>query len=154
MTLPVSRRALLAAALLTLASPVSAASGAISVAGAWSRPAAAGVNGAGYLTIVNAGRTPDTLVAVSSPVAARVTLHATKMSGGVMSMRPLADLAIPAGSTVALAPGGRHLMLEGLKRPLKVGDRFPVTLSFVHAGRMTVTFAVRAGADPMAGMHM
>jgi hypothetical protein len=64
------------------------------------------------------------------------------MSNGVMTMRPVRTLRIPARSAVALAPGGLHLMMTGLKRPLRAGDRFPVTLIFARAGKHVVEFLV------------
>ena len=61
-----------------------------------------------------------------------------------MRMRPVrGGLAIPAGGAVALKPGGYHLMFMGLKRPLKKGERFPVTLRFQTAGTLKVQFAVQ-----------
>jgi copper(I)-binding protein len=74
-------------------------------------------NGAAYLTIVSP--TTDRLTAASSPVAKKVELHTMSMEGGVMRMRPLAAMDIPAGQTVTLSPGGTHIMLLGLTRPLR-----------------------------------
>lgn len=113
----------------------------------WSRPAAQGMNGAGYLTVVNTGRAPDRLRAVESPAATRVEIHETSMTGGVMRMRQLADgYAIGSGERLELKPGGGHLMLIGLKRPLKAGEKVPATLVFDRAGRITVELAVQTGA--------
>ena len=97
-------------------------------------------NGAVYLTI----RAPagDRLVALSSPVAAAVELHESAMAGMVTKMRRLAGVAIPAGQSVAFAPGGRHIMLVGLKAPLREGQSFSLTLTFAKAGPQTVTVAV------------
>ena len=119
----------------------------------WARPALAGRNGAGYLSIANAGKAADTLTGAASPAAAKVTLHEMRMTGAVMSMRPVASLPIPAGGHVALAPGGYHLMLEGLKRELKAGQRVPVTLTFARAGKVAVELEVRAPAPAHSG-HM
>ena len=73
-----------------------------------------------------------------------------KMEGNVMRMREIeGGLAIPPGATVALAPGGIHLMMMGLKEPLKQGERVPVTLVFEKAGSIDVELAVTAmGATP------
>ena len=76
------------------------------------------------------------------PGVARAELHEHAMAGMVMKMRPLAGLAIPAGQTVALAPGGMHIMLVGLKAPLREGQSFPLTLTFAKAGPQTVTVMV------------
>ncbi|MEO8811559.1 MAG: copper chaperone PCu(A)C [Caulobacteraceae bacterium] len=144
-----------ALALLLLAGSSAAAPRSPRVADGWTRPAAAGVNGAGYLTIVNAGGSADTLVAAASPSARRVSIHQSRMTEGVMSMRSVPRLAIPAGGTIALAPGGYHLMLEGLVRPLRVGDRVPVALTFAKAGPQAATLLVRlAPPSPMPGMKM
>ncbi len=100
--------------------------------------------GGGYLTIVNKGSAADKLVAASSPASERVEIHEMKMEGGVMKMQEVAGgLAVDAGKSVALAPGGYHLMLMGLKAPLKEGDKVPVTLTFEKAGKVDATLDVR-----------
>jgi hypothetical protein len=73
-----------------------------------------------------------------------------------MTMRPVRALTIPARSAVALAPGGLHLMMTGLKRPLRAGDRFPVTLIFARAGKRVVEFLVSSGPPnaPFSPMKM
>ena len=72
-----------------------------------------------------------------------------------MSMLAVEDgLELPPRRPVTLAPGGYHLMLEGLKGGLKVGETYPLTLRFAHARPVTVQVQVRSGADPMAGMTM
>jgi copper(I)-binding protein len=97
-------------------------------------------NGAAYLTIVSP--TTDRLTAASSPVAKKVELHTMLMEGGVMKMRPLAAVDIPAGQAVTLSPGGTYIMLLDLTRPLREGQSFPLTLSFDHAGPRQVTVAI------------
>jgi copper(I)-binding protein len=154
----VHRRAVLGAGLAVVVSgPAGAASpGHLTIRDAWTRPAAAGVNGAGYLTIVNSGHTADRLISASSAAAARVSIHESAMVGAVMTMRTLDGVAIPAGASVTFKPGGLHLMLEGLKAPLKSGGRVAVTLVFARAGRMAARLVV-AGGPPggaMAGMNM
>ncbi|MFN9927990.1 MAG: copper chaperone PCu(A)C [Phenylobacterium sp.] len=138
---------ILAAALL--ASPATAAPPGVSVTDAWSRPAT-GVNGAGFMTLTNRSSRAATLVAASSPAAARVEFHTTTMSGGMASMEKLSNVSAPAGGTVLIRPGGKHLMLMGLKRPLKAGDRFPVTLTFASGAKVEATFTVGLSA-PAAG---
>lgn len=119
-------------------------------------------NGAAYLTIVSP--TTDRLTAASSPVAKKVELHTMSMEGGVMRMRPLAAIDIPAGQTVTLSPAGMHIMLLGLTQPLREGQSFPLTLSFEHAGPLQVTVAIEkagamgpggqaAGSPPMHMLH-
>ena len=137
----------LAAALTLLAAPVLAASSTLEVSQAWSRPAPRGGNGAGYAVITNRGTAADTLIAASSPVAARIQIHESMVMNGqaMMHARP-GGLAVPAGATVALKPGGWHIMLMGLKQPLKAGDHYPATLTFKKAGKVTVRFSVQAAA--------
>jgi hypothetical protein len=109
--------------------------------------------GAAYATI----RSPaaDRLVAAATPVAQRAELHTVEMSGMVMKMRPVAGIDIPAGTPVSLRPGGYHIMLTGLARPLRTGETFALTLTFEKAGARTVTVAVEkvgaTGPAPVAG---
>lgn len=93
--------------------------------------------GGAYLTLANGGA-DDRLVAVRADVSERVELHTMAMEGDVMRMRELDAIELPAGKQVALKPGGLHIMLIGLKRPLKAGERFPMTLRFENAGEVTV----------------
>jgi copper(I)-binding protein len=128
---------------------------AISVTDAWTRPTpAAGMNAAGYLTIVNRGARPERLIAAASPAAARVTLHQSVRQGAVMTMRAAPFIEVPAHGQASLSPGGYHLMLEGVKRPLAVGQSVPVTLTFAGAGPSHISLAVRLGAGAMPGMAM
>jgi copper(I)-binding protein len=139
-----SRLALPVAALLLLAGCAPSPTGpAISVVDAWARATAPGQSsGAIYATIANAGAA-DTLVGVSSD-AGMAMLHSNDMSGGVARMRMLGDLAIPASGRVALAPGGTHIMLSGLKAPLTAGGDLDVTLRFATAGPRTVKVTIVA----------
>ena len=130
------------AAGLVLASEALAQTGQVEVSNAWARATPGKAeNGAAYLTILSP--TTDRLVSVSSPVAKKAELHTMSMAGMVMQMRPLAGLDIPAGRPVTLKPGGEHIMLLGLDRPLQEGESFPLTLNFERAGPLTVTAAVR-----------
>jgi len=121
---------------------------------AWARATPGGAQvGAGYLTIENKGTGPEKLLSGSSPAAAKIEVHEMAMKNSVMTMHPVSGgLSIPAGQTVMLAPGGYHLMLMGLKGPLKKGDKIPVTLNFEKAGNVDVTLDVQgvgaSGVDP------
>jgi hypothetical protein len=107
-----------------------------------------------YLTIVDHGA-PDRLTGVSSPVADRAELHESFSQGGVAKMRPVASLAVEQAKPVVLAPGGYHIMLMGLKQPLKQGDVFPVTLTFANAGELTTKVTVeQQGANMPMEMPM
>lgn len=121
----------------------------------WAR-ASAGLarNGAAYLTLHNAGAAGDRLVAASGAVAERIEMHTHLMEGDVMKMRQVEAIEVPAGSDVALQPGGIHIMLIGLKAPLVEGERFPLTLRFAEAGEIVVEFAVEAiGGMGTSGEH-
>jgi copper(I)-binding protein len=99
--------------------------------------------GGGFLKITNTGTAPDRLVSASSPAAEMVQVHEMKMDGSVMRMREVEKgLEIPAGGTVTLAPGGFHLMMMGLKGPLKQGTNVPVTLVFEKAGKIEIELSV------------
>jgi iron complex transport system substrate-binding protein len=127
-----------------------AAAPAIEVSGAWTRPTAASVSvGVGYLTIRNLAATPDQFLGAASPVAAQTELHASSFEGGMARMRPVTTLPVPAGGTVRFEPNGLHLMLMGLRAPLKLGQRVPLTLRFEHAGVVAVMLQVGEAA-PMA----
>jgi copper(I)-binding protein len=141
---------LLACALLALGPAATAATHMpIEVRQPWSRPSA-GTSGVGYMLLVNHGRTADSLVKAESLLAARVEAHRATLAGGVMSMAPQVRVEIPAGGSVAFAPGGYHLMFVGLKTPLKAGDRLPATLVFASGQRVAVGFAVGSGSGPPA----
>jgi copper(I)-binding protein len=118
--------------------------GDLTIEQAWSRATPGGATvGAGYLRITNAGSTPDVLTAVTSPVAEHVEIHEMTSTDGIMRMRELAGgLELKPGETAELKPGGLHLMLVGLKSPLKEGERFWATLKFKHAAEVEVEFAV------------
>ena len=112
---------------------------------AWARATPGGAKaGGGYLTIENKGSAPDKLVGVDSDIAGEVDVHEMSMSKGVMTMRPVeGGLTIDPGKTVKLAPGGYHLMMTELKKPLKRGDKVPVTLQFEKAGKVAITLDVQ-----------
>ena len=136
-----------AATVATAAMAGEARIGALEISDVWARPSA-GPTGAAYMKIENEGAAGDRLVAVETPRASKTELHTTVMDGDVMRMRQLEDgIAIPADGEVALRPGGMHVMLMGLTAPLKVGERFPLTLMFEKAGRTTLEVEVK----PMAG---
>jgi periplasmic copper chaperone A len=102
-----------------------------------------GANGAVYVTVTNTGTQADALLSASSDVARTVELHEVKNDGGVMKMRPVAKIDVPAGGKIEMKPGGYHVMLLGLKRDLKKGDKVPVTLKFERGGEVSAEAAVR-----------
>jgi len=128
-----------------LASPAAAGTGDVTtgslvIEAPWTRATPGGAKvGAGYLSIVNTGKEDDRLKSATSPIAERVEIHTMTMDGGVMRMRRLDDgLLLKAQSVTELRPGGYHLMLIGLKQPIKKGAQLPVQLQFVKAGTVDV----------------
>jgi hypothetical protein len=99
--------------------------------------------GAVYVTLSNSGAQADALVSASTDAAQTVELHETKQEAGVMKMRPVKTIPVPAGGKTELKPGGYHIMLMGLKHDLKPGDKVAVTLEFEHGGRVRVEAPVR-----------
>jgi copper(I)-binding protein len=130
---------------------------------AWARASAGNAaTGAAYVTVMG-GSEPDRLVGVSTPVAATAEVHESFTENGVMKMRAVTALPIPAGKSVTFSPGGYHVMLTGLKRSLVAGESFPLTFRFEHEQPVTVNVPIRAiGRDtPVTGptghddhMHM
>ncbi len=136
-------------------------SNAISLTGYAMRPALGNnTSTAAYVTVANTGNTPDRLVSASCACAASVTLHTMTMANGMMSMAEQKDgFAIAAGQTLVFAPGGNHIMLEGLTAKPQEGGHQAVTLHFEKAGDITVTMPVTntipaADHSGMAGMKM
>ena len=110
--------------------------GDIEISGAWTRATAPGQDQAGVdLTITS--KQAATLVGVSSPAAKSAALHGMVTEGGMMRMREVQAIELPAGKTVNMGESGYHLMLDGLKAPLKEGDTVPLTLS-VKVGQQGV----------------
>jgi len=107
---------------------------------------------AGYLTILNNGKTADRLLSVSCACAASVTVHEMKMTGSMASMKVVPSVEIPAGGKVTFAPGGLHLMVMGLKAPIKAGDRVEMVLTFEKTGAVKTPFeaADRPASPPMS----
>ncbi|MBR9764109.1 MAG: DUF1775 domain-containing protein [Rhodobacteraceae bacterium] len=108
--------------------------------------------GGGFLTVTNTGSTDDRLISVETPVAEKGEIHEMAMEGEVMRMRALDDgLVIPAGESVELKPGSYHLMFMKLQQPLVEGESVDVTLTFEHAGSVTLPLPI--GAPNAKGAH-
>jgi copper(I)-binding protein len=139
-------RALVGVAVLVVAGACSSAGGAdgLDVTDAWAAEARAGDAAAVYLTIDNGGEL-DRLVAASTEVSREVSLMGrggADASAHTAAEAPV-DLAVPPGTT-ELAPGGTHVMLGTLSRPLHPGDEVPLTLRFERAGTRTVDVEIVA----------
>jgi periplasmic copper chaperone A len=132
----------------------------IAVEQPWARATPAGaMTGAVYMTLTNETKDADRLTAASSDVAAKAQIHEMAVVNGVMKMRQLVNgLAIPAGGSVTLKPGGYHVMLIGLKKQLVAGQTLPLTLTFAKAGNISITVPIQAigatqsGKGGMGGM--
>jgi len=132
--------------------------GALTIRQPWSRPAQAGMNGVGFFTVVNAGKTPVTLKSVETSAAGKVEIHQSSTANGVMRMRRQDNgVVIPAGGQVAFAPGGYHLMLLSLKTAQAQGQKVPVTLVFGDGRKVQIDLAVQlvppSGQAAPAGEH-
>ncbi len=106
-----------------------------------------------YLTIADSGAQDDQLTGASTPVAGIAQVHSSMADGAVMKMAEMSSLVVPAGGSVELKPSATHLMLENLKQPLVEGAKFPLELTFEHAGKIEVEVLVgKVGAmsDPAA----
>ena len=135
-------------------SAASAAEPSIHVVDAWARATPPGVdNGAVYCKIVNHGAA-DQLVGARSSAAHDAQIHASLSRNGVVEMRRIDTLPVGAGASVALAPGGTHLMLVGLAAPLVPGAKVELTLVFSTAGEIVVEVPILdARAAPAAQAH-
>jgi copper(I)-binding protein len=110
----------------------SAAACGLQVTSAWIREAPPSATAlAAYATLTNSGNETLTITSVSAPVAALAQLHETTLKDGMVLMRMLSSLTIPAGGTMTLTPGGKHLMLTGIKGLPKAGEQ--VTIAFTDA---------------------
>jgi copper(I)-binding protein len=143
-----------AAALGGFPSVLTCAAQQVTVADAWARATVAGQTTAGaYATFTSAS--DAFLVGAASPFAERVEIHHMSLEGGVMRMRPVERIELPARKAVRLAPGGLHLMLIGVSRPLRAGERLPLALTFESRGGERAKIEVQAEirSPSAAGAH-
>jgi hypothetical protein len=149
-----NRIALFAAACLLLSSSAFAAD--IEVKDAWARATVPGQHASGaFMTLTSAKGA--VLVGGSSPVAKLLEIHEMKHEGDVMKMRAIPKLELPAGKAVELT-GAYHVMLMGLNKELKAGDKVPLTLTIEQQGKqesVSINAEVRALASgkPASGHH-
>ncbi len=136
----------LAAACLALAP---AASAQVTVTDPWVRGTVTGQKATGaFMRLTSA--TDAALVAAASPVAKIVEVHQMKMEGGMMKMSAVDKVALPAGKAVDLRPGGYHVMLMELVKPLNDGDTVPLLLTFEDRAGKKQTVEVKAPVRPLA----
>lgn len=125
--------------------------GQVQVTQAWARatPGKSTI-GAAYATVT--APAGDRLVAAATPVAGVAEIHQHTMENGIMKMRQVDAVPLPAGQAVTLSPGGYHIMLMDLKAPLVAGQSFPLTLTFEKAGTIETKVMVGGvGASGPAG---
>ncbi len=149
------KRFLTSFAALAAMAAVEARAADIMVSDAWARASAGMAKaGAAYMTVHNKGGA-DRLVGATADVGMKAELHTHIHDGGVMKMRRVEAVDIPADGMAVLEPGGDHVMFMGLKAPLKEGAMFPLTLTFEKAGDVTVQVHVgSAGAMGAMGKPM
>lgn len=143
-------KTLVAAALLASVATLPAWAANVSVTDAWARATMPGqkVSGA-YMQIRSDA--DARLVGASSPAVPRVEVHEMKMDGDVMRMREVKAIELPKGKTVSLEPGGYHIMLMNLAKPIAAGEVIPLVLT-VESGGKQQTVEVKAEARaPMGG---
>jgi periplasmic copper chaperone A len=134
------------AALLCLTQVALAADIAVSGATARASLIATATTGAIYFTITNSGTSDDRLLSISTPTATSAMIHETTIVDDVMKMRMVETVVIAAGATVEMETGGTHVMLMGLKAPLKQGEVISMELVFEKAGVVKVEVPVQSVA--------
>lgn len=116
----------------------------LGVEDAWVRlPAVSSRPGAAYFT-VKGGNEATSLLAISSPAAVRTELHEMKHEGGMMTMAPIKDVAIPAGAIVKFEPGGKHVMLYDISPEVRAGGNIPLRIAFANGKTVEVEAELRA----------
>ncbi|KUM27951.1 hypothetical protein AU467_35180 [Mesorhizobium loti] len=136
---------------LTVAVAAADSSG-ITVEHAWARASPKGaVTGGAYVTIINNGSSDDRLLGVSSPAAERIQFHSETNDNGIAKMVQLQTIDVPAGGSFTFKPGGTHMMMTGLKQPLREGESVQLLLRFEKAGTVEATARIgkiAAMSDP------
>jgi hypothetical protein len=122
----------------------------IKVEHAWMRATAPGQEVAGaFMDITSTGNAK--LIGVTSPAAGKLELHSMSMDNGVMEMRQMKSIDLPKGKTIQLAPGGLHVMLFDLKKPMKQGETVPITLDVVTADQHHESIKVDVSVRDLGG---
>jgi copper(I)-binding protein len=122
----------------------------VQIKDAWARETVAGqTSTAAYFTVDNVGNADDRLTGITIAAPASATLHATESSGGISRMREMSSgLAVPAGSTISLKPGATHVMIMGLNRPLKAGNKLQLGLRFEKSGEKPIDVPIAPASGP------
>jgi periplasmic copper chaperone A len=136
--------------IITLTSPSALAQA--KVTDAWVRSTVSQQKATGMFAQITSAQ-GGKLLSASSPVAGIVEIHEMAMEGNVMKMRAIPGLDLPAGKTVELKPGGYHVMLMDLKKPVAAGETVSVTLVIEGADKKRETIEVQAGVRAMGAQQ-
>jgi copper(I)-binding protein len=128
---------------LAVAQPLMAQPPPLVAQNAWVRATPGADLAAAYLTLRNVSRNAVTVTGVESPIAGHAMIHETTVQGGLSRMRPHEQLVVAPGMTVKFEPGGLHVMLHDLKRPLTVGQTVPLVITLAGGATLQVTATVR-----------
>ncbi len=109
------------------------------------------VNSAAYFVVRNAGDLSDAIIRVETSVADTAELHSVTLDGGVMRMRAVDSIPVPAGGEAVLEPGGYHVMLIGIRQALVDGESVPLTLRLRSGNSVQVVAPVRSGPPGSPG---
>ena len=135
---------------IAAALPLVAAAQTVTVKDAWIRGTVQAQKATGaFMTLTS--KAPARLVGASSPAAGVVEIHNMKMENGVMRMFPVSGVDVPAGQSVKLAPGGYHVMMTGLRKPLAAGEKVPLILTFEMADRKRETVKLSVEVRDLTG---
>ena len=137
--LPILALALLAAAPALAATPLEVSDG-------WIRAMPAGIPSGGYFMLHNRSGKDVALTGASTPACGSLMLHKSEITGGMSSMHQVDEVDVPAGGSIAFAPGGYHLMCMQATSAIAPGAKVPVTLLFKDGSKLTVPFEVRNAA--------
>jgi hypothetical protein len=118
----------------------------LEVSDAWMRAMPAGIPSGGYFTLHNGSAKDVVLIGASTAACGSLMLHKSEMTGGMSSMHHVDEVEVPAGGSIAFAPGGYHLMCMQATSAIMPGARVMVTLSFKDGSKLTVPFQVRNAA--------
>jgi copper(I)-binding protein len=144
---------LIAGLSLGMSIPFALAADAVTVSDAYARAVPPGQpNSAVFMVLRNAGAEDRAVVSAASPVSDVVELHTHRMEDGMMKMRQVEQITLPAGDSVTLKPGGLHVMLIGLQQQLQPGDEVAVTLTLDDGTELPLAAPVRK-VEPMSQMH-
>jgi copper(I)-binding protein len=154
-----SKMLALGAGMMLISAAASAQTSDVQITDAWARATPGGAQtAAAYVSMESASG--DKLTGVSTPAAQKADIHSMTMDNGVMKMRQVDGVDLPPGQKITLKPGGYHIMLTGLAKPLEVGQSFPMTLDFTNAGAKQVAVTVEKigalgpGGSTSGGMNM